>query len=687
MHRHLRSAAAGLLTSVFGMSAGFAAQPTAGTGPNAVTDVSYGKQTGAFTVSVSATRNVTTHVQRFAVDTARGVEDLVIDLSPATFDGQTKVVGFSGGQIHQVRVGQFSESPAVMRIVVESHGRAQYDLHGSNGARTVTLAVHTGQIAYNVPAAQAAAPPKQVAKPATRTRTAQAAPVKVAAAPVKVAAAPVKVAPAPIKVAPAPSKVAAKPAKVAVKPAVPARPRTVAPSKPVAKPARPVQVALAPVPAATRNPWLPGGKFYCKVPGMPGYRGGSASSVSPHHGVMAASSSNQAPSSEVSANRYGGPRTVTLAVKNADVLDVLKLLANESGQNIVATQNVHGTVTVDLTDVPLKTALDLIVRSSGLDYRQVGNVYVVGTSADLAAEFGQSGQVAAQQVAFPIKYANPTDLAKQLATVIPATTFSIDARTDTLLVSGSPDIIQSARNFMALADIPAPQVVFEVKVVDITSNNDTNNSGISWAGSSPFDLFEDCKLCPPGTDISQKQVSGNPIAPQPFSRNALFVQGKLNYLITHNEAQLLANPRISALDNQPASLLVGTQYPIVYFDPKAGNFQVNYVDIGVKVNMTPVINSDGYITTTLHAERSTITGLVQTFPILDQREANSTLRVKDGDTIVLGGMLDDETTKSLSKIPLLGDIPIFGAFFRSIQTTKLHNEVVFLITPHIVAEK
>ncbi|HEY5094498.1 MAG TPA: secretin N-terminal domain-containing protein, partial [Candidatus Eremiobacteraceae bacterium] len=429
------------------------------------------------------------------------------------------------------------------------------------------------------------------------------------------------------------------------------------------------------------------GKFYCKVPGMPGYHSGSASSMSPHHGVMASNSSPQSSGSGMSSNRYGGPRTITLAVKNADVLDVLKLLANESGQNIVATQNVHGSVTVDLTDVPLKTALDLIVRSSGLDYRQVGNVYVVGTPADLAAEFGQSGQVASQQVAFPIKYSNPADLAKQLATVIPVTSFSVDSRTDTLLVSGTPDIIQSARNFMALADIPAPQVIFEVKVVDITSNNDTNNSGISWAGASPFDLFENCVGCPPGADISAKQFSGNPIAPQPFTRNAVFVQGKLNYLLTHNEAQLLANPRISALDNQPASLLVGTQYPIVYFDPKAGNFQVNYVDIGVKVNITPIINSDGYITTTLHAERSTITGLVQTFPILDQREANSTLRVKDGDTIVLGGMLDDETTKSLSKIPLLGDIPIFGAFFRSVQTTKLHNEVVFLITPHIVAEK
>ena len=671
MHRHLRSAAAGLLASVFGISAGLAGQPTAGTGPNPVTDVSYGKQTGSFTVSVSAARNVTAHVQRFAVDLQRGVEDLVIDLSPATFDGQTKVVGFSGGQIHQVRVGQFSASPAVMRIVVESHGQAQYDLHGGNGAKTVTLAVHTAQVAYNVPTTQAPAAVKAASSPA-----------KPVAAPAKPVAKPAA------KPAAQPRPAQAAPVRVAAKPVSHPHPVAVASAKPIAKPARPVQVALAPAPTATRNPWLPGGKFYCKVPGMPGYHSGSASASSPHHGVMSSSASSQSPQSGSAPARYsGGPRTITLSVKNADVLDVLKLLANESGQNIVATQNVHGTVTVDLTDVPLKTALDLIVRSSGLDYRQVGNVYVVGTPADLAAEFGQSGQVAAQQVAFPIKYSNPTDLSKQLATVIPSTSFTVDTRTDTLLVSGSPDIIQSARNFMALADIPAPQVVFEVKVVDITSNNDTNNSGISWVGASPFDLFENCVGCPPGSDISQKQFSGNPIAPQPFTRNAVFVQGKLNYLITHNQAQLLANPRISALDNQPASLLVGTQYPIVYFDPKAGNFQVNYVDIGVKVNITPIINSDGYITTTLHAERSTITGLVQTFPILDQREANSTLRVKDGDTIVLGGMLDDETTKSLSKIPLLGDIPIFGAFFRSIQTTKLHNEVVFLITPHIVAEK
>jgi Flp pilus assembly secretin CpaC len=655
MHRHLRSAVAGLLASVFGLSAGIAATPAASAGSNPVTDVAYGKQAGSFTVVVSAANNVTAHVQRFSVDTKAGLEDLVVDLSPASYGGQTRVVGFSGGSIRQVRVGQFSTSPAVMRIVVESRGDARYDLQGAGGAKTVTLALRTDQVAYNVPASQAqsqpqpAAPKPAAAKPATTTK---AMPAKVVAS--VVAAKPAVARPAAQK--PAVSKPA--PARIAV-------PRVVAVAAP------------APHPAATQNPWLPGGKFYCKVPGRT-----HAAAAMPAR--AAAASNESAPSMPT---QYGSARTISISVKNADILDVLKLLANESGQNIVATQNVHGTVTVDLTDVPLKTALDLIVRSSGLDYRQVGNVYVVGTPADLAAEFGQAGQVASQQVAFPIKYATPADLAKQLATVIPANSFTIDSRTDTLLVSGTPDIIQSARNYLALADIPAPQVIFEVKVVDITSNNDTNNSGVQWTGTSPFDLFENCIGCPPGSIFGQQVYSGNPINPQPFTRNAIFLQGKLNYLITRNEAQLLANPRISALDNQPASLLVGTQYPIVYFDPKAGNFQVNYVDIGVKINITPVINSDGYITTQLHAERSTITGLVQTFPILDQREADSTLRVKDGDTIVLGGMLDDETTKSLEKIPVLGDIPIFGALFRNIQTSKLHNEVVFLITPHIVTEK
>ncbi len=336
-------------------------------------------------------------------------------------------------------------------------------------------------------------------------------------------------------------------------------------------------------------------------------------------------------------------------------------------------------------NVPLTTALDLIVRTNGLDYRKMGNIYVVGSSDDLNREFGSAGQESTQTVAFPIKYANPQDLSKQMSGVIPASSYTVDPRTDTVIVSGTPNIIQSARNFLALTDVPAPQVTFEVKVLDVAHNGDSN-VGVQYTGSSPLDLFENCIQCSPGQVVPVQTTSGNPIAPQPFTRNALFISAQLNYLITHNEAQLLANPRVAALDNQQASLLVGQTYPLVYYSPQSGQFQAQYIDIGVKLIITPVVNTDGYITTTMHVERSFITGLVQQFPILDNRKVDSILRVKEGETIVLGGLLDSESTESISKVPLLGDIPILGAFFKNVHKTKTNHEVVFLITPHINTE-
>jgi type IV pilus assembly protein PilQ len=675
---HLRSVSAWLLSGSIALSTFVVPQPGSAAG-NAITDVSYGKRDGAFTVSVAAAGAVTTRVQRLSVDTKQNLQDLVVDVSPASYDGQTKVIGFSSGSIRQVRFGQLSSSPAVMRIVVEAQGTPSYDLKGGNGSRSVTLSLHTSQVAYTLPSAQAVV----AARSAQSQGTATAGPPKTTTLPVKQTSAVVKtparvVAPAPVKVvaqapAPAPKRAPAK--------------ATVAP---MPRPAPAQTVAFAPTPSATQNPWLPGGKFYCKVP----VRG---SRYAPYHhapgsAVGPSSEHNYAPKSPGSpsfGNAGANSGTVTLDVKNADLLDVLKILAEQSGQNIVATADVKGTTTVDLHDVPLKQALDLVVRTNGLDYRQVGNVYVVGTPASLAQQFGQAGQVATQTVAFPIKYANPVDLAKQLATVIPATAFTVDGRTDTLLVNGTPDIIQSARNFLALADIPAPQVMFEVKVVDVTRTNDQSNTGVNYTGSSTFDFLENPLGAPPNTffSVPATQYLGQPIPLQPFSRNSLFIQAQLNYLITHNEAQLLADPKVSALDNLPASLLIGQTYPIVYYDPKAGQFQAQFIDIGVKMNITPIINTDGYITTTLHTERSVITGFVQQFPILNKRSADSTLRVKDGETIVLGGMIDDEMTKSLSKVPLLGDIPVFGVLFKNINTTKLHNEVVFLITPHIVNER
>src|SRR5579864_3231934 len=154
MLRHLRSVSAWLLSSVIAMSSVFAPQPGSAAG-NMVTDVSYGKTDGAFTVSVAATGSVSTHVQRLSVDAKQNLQDLVIDVSPASYDGQTRVIGFSSGAIRQVRFGQLSASPAIMRIVVEAHGAPAYDLKSGQADRSVTLRLPTSQVAYTLPAAQA----------------------------------------------------------------------------------------------------------------------------------------------------------------------------------------------------------------------------------------------------------------------------------------------------------------------------------------------------------------------------------------------------------------------------------------------------------------------------------------------------------------------------------------------------
>ncbi|MBC5824645.1 MAG: AMIN domain-containing protein [Candidatus Eremiobacteraeota bacterium] len=575
MHPHFRSASSAILGCAVTLGLVATGQPSRAANP--ITGLSYGMRDGALNLSLTAGDSVSTSVKRASVEDSRGLQDLIVDVSPATYSDKTKTIDFQSGKIREMRVGQLTKSPAVVRIVVESRGPSRYDI--GNRHHGLTLDVD----------------PARVADVATQT------------------------------------------------------------------PKAALAQAVQSVPV-----WR--------------LRSGHVPHAAGRKATVAFAPSGM-------QQMFPAQRNISLDVKNADILDVLKVLARQSGQNIITTQSVKGAVTVSLHGVALPEALDLIVRSNGLDYRKVRTVYIVGTPEDLAKQFGAAGQ-GTQTIAFPIRYADPISLAKQLATAIPATSFTVDSRSNTLLVSGSPEVIQSARNFLALADIAAPQVMFQVKVVDITRNANSN-VGINFAGNSIFDFLENPAGAPPNTSftVPATQYLGQPIAPQPFTRNNLFVQAQLNYLIQHNDAELLADPRITALDNQEAKLLVGETYPLVYYDPKAGQFQAQFIDIGVQLKFTPVINVDGYITTTLHTERSVITGLVQQFPILSKRSADSVLRVKDGDTIILGGMIDDETVTNLSKVPLLGDLPVFGALFRNLQKSKVHNEVVFFITPHIVKDR
>jgi len=156
-------------------------------------------------------------------------------------------------------------------------------------------------------------------------------------------------------------------------------------------------------------------------------------------------------------------------------------------------------------------------------------------------------------------------------------------------------------------------------------------------------------------------------------------------LITRNDAVVVAQPRVVTQSGKQATVLIGTKFPIVFFDPRAGQFQVQYVDIGVKLQVKPVVMDDGYVVMDIQPDVSQFLQLINNqFPETATRQANINCRVKDGNTLVLGGLINESEATTVAKIPFLGDIPVLGQFFRNIGKTRSKNEVVIMVTPKIL---
>jgi type II secretory pathway component GspD/PulD (secretin) len=268
------------------------------------------------------------------------------------------------------------------------------------------------------------------------------------------------------------------------------------------------------------------------------------------------------------------------------------------------------------------------------------------------------------QLAIPMRYAKASDVVRavqaSLTVTPPASAFAGDSQNEVLL-EGPPDFVERAREFVTQMDRPGRQVRYEVRVTDVSPSEDSN-VGFLWSGASS----------PVGSIASS------------FVANSFPINVTLNALVEKKEATILARPTITSLNDVPASLLVGEQYPIVYFDARTGTQQVQFVNVGVNLNVIPTIGVDGAITTDLETDYSQVTGTSGGFPIIATRKAQSKLRVLDGQTIVVAGLFSDVDESLVQKVPFLGDIPILGEIFRNRTHSHRKDEIVFLITPHIV---
>ena len=271
-----------------------------------------------------------------------------------------------------------------------------------------------------------------------------------------------------------------------------------------------------------------------------------------------------------------------------------------------------------------------------------------------------------------MRYVKASDALKAIQATLqispPASAYASDQQ-NAIVLTGSNDFVALANSLIARVDRPGQQVRYEVRVTDL---NPTESSNIGF-------LFG-------GVDETGTEHAGSGSTVTTFLRNSLQINATINALVTQGRAKILARPTISSLNNVSASLLVGEQYPIVYFDARTGTQQVQFVNVGVNLNVTPTIGTDGEITTDLETDYSQVAGTIAQFPIIATRKATSTLRVRDGETIVIAGLFSDVDSETLTKVPFLGDIPFLGEVFRNRQKQRSKDEVVFLITPHLVPD-
>ncbi|MDP9017363.1 MAG: hypothetical protein M3N19_03445 [Candidatus Eremiobacteraeota bacterium] len=437
-----------------------------------------------------------------------------------------------------------------------------------------------------------------------------------------------------------------------------------------------------------------------------------------------------------SAAATGQEHVITLDVRDTNITDVFELLASESGKNIVADGSIKPEkVTLHLTNVSFDEAISVLVHSHDLAVRREGAILIVGTNSSMNRRYGGIGDGLSSQTvvlplkhakaedvaramldalslgtvvvpnkrtgavivtgdaatisrartlaaaldapsygingsttsrALPLRYLRPSELLPELKSMLPDGSYIADDRQNAIVVNGNFEMQESAAAFLASVDVPAPQVMFEVKVADLQPENDHSTIGFEFGG----------------IDITGRPFPGG--ATYTFTKNSIAVNAKLNALVSSGHAKILATPKLVTLNNREADLLIGQTYPVVFYDAKLGGQQVQFVDIGVKLRLTPTIGSDGSVTAEIHPEYSAIQSFVGGYPVLANRKVDSTLRVRDNETIVLGGLLRDIDSDTVTKVPYLGDIPVFGPLFRSRDHAHERDEVVFLITPHVL---
>ena len=384
---------------------------------------------------------------------------------------------------------------------------------------------------------------------------------------------------------------------------------------------------------------------------------------------------------------------ITLDFRDTDIRQIIKVIAQQSGTNIIAEKSVRGSVTVKMSDVYYEEAMNLIAKTNGFAVRKIGNTWILATEKILADSFEKGLTITKR-----LQYAKAADVSKIItATVKKDVKVATDDRINAVIVAGSKDVLEEVKKLIETVDTPVHQVMMEAKIVEVTTSA-AKKIGFSWtAGNGGDNSLTDFEsgvaafstkeyfAANPDSGLYQQQFTGQQgkmFGLGDFYRDSLLFKATIKCLERRSETKILSNPKISAVNGQEANVVVGTK--VIY--PGGADQPPREKDTGIKLVITPRINDDGYITVDAEPEVSVVEEWHGNYPIIGTRSAKTTVRVRDGEEILVGGMIRDTEGRSNLGIPILNKIPLVKHLFTDKSREGTSQELIILITPHIIAQ-
>ena len=414
-------------------------------------------------------------------------------------------------------------------------------------------------------------------------------------------------------------------------------------------------------------------------------------------------------------------RTISLNFQDIPVRTVLQIIADYNEFNLITSDTVTGNITLRLDGVPWDQALDIILKVKGLDKRMQGNILMVAPSDELAAREAKNLQ-AQQQVEelaplyseyVQINYAKATELAdliKNEDTSILSSrgSVSVDERTNTLLIRDTTKIIEDIKRMVNILDIPVRQVIIEARMVTV-KDNVNEELGIRWGITNTDGQFATSGSLG-GTSIANNIATNpgignipplsdrlnvnlpvvNPAGALAFQvarlADGTILDLELSAMEKENKGEIIASPRITTANQKEAYIEQGVEIPYQEAS-SSGATSTQFKKAVLSLTVTPHITPDNKIILDLVVTQDTVSDVQSgQAPAIDTQRIGTQVLVNNGETIVLGGIYQQSIISTISKVPVLGDIPYFGWLFRNSNQFNEKKELLIFVTPRIVTE-